>query len=211
MKRILLSISLFALAACGSPQDSASTSAATKATGTTTGASNPVTETGFTLKDLNGVEVSLESYKGKTVVLEWFNPGCPFIVYAHQDGPLKDMATRVTANGDVAWLAINSSTSGKGADLGVNKTSATDWNIQYPVLMDTTGDVGRKYGAKTTPHMFILNDNGEVVYKGALDNAPRGQLEGEYVNYVDAALQDIAAGRSVATAETKSYGCSVKY
>lgn len=205
-----LTLSLCALVACSAPQDpepGPASSTPKAATGNSAGAAG----SGFTLTDLNGAEVSLASYKGKTVILEWFNPGCPFIVHAHSEGPLKDQAARVTAKGDVAWLAINSSAKGKGADLEFNKSSAAGWNIPHPVLMDPTGEVGRNFGAKTTPHMFILDGAGEVVYKGALDNAPRGQNDGEYVNYIDAALADIAAGRPVAMAETKSYGCSVKY
>ena len=209
MKPVLASLSLFALIACGSPQEPTNPTPAAPAA--TENAGKSALDNGFTLEDLDGAEVSLAAYKGKTVVLEWYSPSCPFIVHAHAEGPLKDMAARVTANGDVAWLAINSSAKGKGADLALNKQSVTDWNIQHPILMDPTGEVGQKYGAKTTPHMFILDGEGNVVYKGALDNAPRGQIEGEYQNYVDAALQDMAAGRPVAMAETKSYGCSVKY
>lgn len=204
---LVASSALIGLLACGSPQQSTSQTASEQKSDS----AKAVTDSGFTLKDLNGAEVSLASYQGKTVVLEWFNPGCPFIVYAHGEGPLKDMAGKVAEGGDVAWLAINSSAKGKGADLAFNKQSATDWNIPHPILMDPTGEVGRKYGAKTTPHMFILDGTGAVVYKGALDNAPRGQPEGEYVNYVAAALDDLAAGRPVANPETKSYGCSVKY
>tara|TARA_R110002096_G_scaffold433887_3_gene653821 strand:- start:25511 stop:26167 length:657 start_codon:yes stop_codon:yes gene_type:complete len=218
MKRLTLSFALLALTACGASQASETPTApvaqaemAPETTPADTATANAVADANWTLTDLNGQEVSLASYQGKTVVLEWFSPTCPFIVHAHGEGPLKDMASKVTASGDVVWLAINSNSKGSAAELDTNKQAAADWNISHPVLMDSDGAVGRMYGAKTTPHMFVIDPAGEVVYKGALDNAPRGEAEGEYVNYVEAALGNIAAGTPVALAETKSYGCGVKY
>ncbi len=211
-----LSLSLVLLAACGSGQDGGTmpvTENAPEATPVEAIATNTesVDEAGWTLTDVKGATVSLASLQGKTVVMEWFNPSCPFSVYAHGEGPLRDLPGRVTASGDVVWLAINSSAQGAGAPLAANQKAIADWGMSYPVLMDSDGTVGRMYGAKTTPHIFILDGSGEVVYKGALDNAPRGEVEGEYVNYVEAALADMAAGRPIANAETKSYGCGVKY
>ncbi len=216
MKRLALSSVLFALAACGASQESktptepvaqpaVATEVATEASPTS------MADGAWSLTDTNGATVSLSDFAGKTVVLEWFSPTCPFIVYAHGEGPLKDMPGKVTASGDVVWLAINSSAKGGGADLEANKKAIADWGLSHPVLMDSDGAVGRMYGAKSTPHMFVINPEGEVVYKGALDNAPRGEVDGTYTNYVEAALSDIAAGNPVAMAETKSYGCGVKY
>lgn len=166
----------------------------------------------FTLKDLDGKDVSLADFKGKTVVLEWFNPGCPFIQYAHGEGPLKALSSPLTGDGQVVWLAINSGKAGKqGAGLEINQAAASKWNIQHPVLLDETGSVGQAYGAKTTPHMFVISSGGAILYRGALDNAPLGKAEGEYVNYVAKALEDIGLGKPVANAETKPYGCGVKY
>ena len=168
----------------------------------------------FTLKDLDGKEVKLADFKGKTVVLEWFNPGCPFVVGGHSEGgTLRGMGAKVAADG-VVWLAVNSSAAGKqgnGAD--INRKAREDWKISYPILVDESGEVGMNYGAKTTPHMFVIDAKGMLVYKGAIDNAPGGKVEGggEKINYVEAALADIKAGKPVATKETKSYGCSVKY
>ena len=165
----------------------------------------------FALKDLSGKEVRLSSFKGKTVVLEWFNPGCPFVVYAHGDGPLKSQSAKATADG-VVWLAVNSGAPGKqGAGLDVNKTAVSNWGIGYPVLLDEAGTVGKLYGATTTPNMFVVDPKGTLVYAGALDNAPLGKADGAPVNYVNAAIFDVSAGRAVATPSTKSYGCGVKY
>jgi hypothetical protein len=146
------------------------------------------------------------------VVLEWFNPGCPFVRYSHGEGPLKDLAKKHTANG-IVWLAINSGAAGKqGAGVEINKQARQDWAMEYPVLIDANGQVGKSYEAKTTPHMYVINPAGQIVYKGALDNAPLGKVPSEgQVNYVDNALAALAAGKPVDVAETKSYGCSVKY
>jgi peroxiredoxin len=169
----------------------------------------------FTLKDLEGKDVSLASFKGKTVVLEWFNPGCPFVKKAHSTGSLVDTAKRHTANG-VVWLAINSGAAGKqGHELALNADSAKTWKMAHPVLRDETGSVGKAYGATNTPHMFVIDPNGMIVYGGAIDNSPDGEgqspTDGKLVNFVDAALSALAAGKPVAPHDTKAYGCSVKY
>lgn len=168
----------------------------------------------FSLKGLDGATHTLGQHRGKTVVLEWFNPGCPFVQHAHgAGGPLDGMAAKATADGSVVWLAINSGAPGKqghGAD--TNKQAATDWKLSHPVLLDEDGRVGHLYGAMTTPHMYVVDPNGVLVYRGGLDNAPMGRAEGQApVKYVENALADVKAGRPVALAETKPYGCSVKY
>lgn len=169
----------------------------------------------FTLKDLAGKPVKLASFKGKVVVLEWFNPGCPFVQRAHSVGSLVDAARRNAKNG-VVWLAINSGAPGKqGNDLAMNTEAAKTWSLAHPILRDETGTVGKAYGATNTPNMFVINKTGTVVYAGAIDNSPDGEgksPEGDkLVNHVDAALGDLAAGRAVQTAVTKPYGCGVKY
>ena len=168
----------------------------------------------FELKDVNGKTVKLSDYRGKTVVLEWFNSGCPFVKYAHEEGPLKDKAKRPGAGrADVVWLAINSSAPGKqGHGLELNKNIGAEWKMSYPLLIDESGAVGRMYDAKTTPHMYVIDAGGKLVYRGALDNAPLGRSkDAQTVSYVQAALDDLAAKRSVRTAETQPYGCGVKY
>lgn len=169
----------------------------------------------FTLKDLSGKEVKLASYKGKVVVLEWINPGCPFVVKSHTVGSLVDNAKRRMKEG-VTWLAINSGAPGKqGADVAANNEAVKKWAIPHPILRDESGTVGKAYGATNTPNMYVIDKTGKVVYAGAIDNSPDGEGKspqgGKLVNYVDAALDDVAAGREVKTAVTKPYGCSVKY
>jgi peroxiredoxin len=169
----------------------------------------------FTLTDLDGKQVKLASFKGKTVVLEWFNPGCPFVKRAHTVGSLVDTAERHRKAG-VVWLAINSGGAGKqGNELAMNASAAETWSIKHPILRDESGAVGKLYGATNTPHMFVIDAKGVLVYAGAIDNSPDGEGKsaegGKLVNYVDAALADLAAGKPVATATTQAYGCSVKY
>lgn len=166
----------------------------------------------FTLNDLDGRPHTLSSLRGKTVVLEWFNPGCPFVQHAHgPGGALESLAARSAAGG-VVWLAINSGAPGKqGHGVDVNRKAASDWKMDHPVLVDEAGKVGRAYGAATTPQMVVIDPAGTVVYAGAIDNRPLGKGEGAAVNYVEKALADLGAGRPVGTPETKPYGCSVKY
>ena len=165
----------------------------------------------FALPDLQGNTVELKSFAGKTVVLEWFNPGCPFVQYAHGEGPLATMAKDYMAK-DVIWLSINSSAPGKqGHGVEANQEAVAEWKMENPVLLDESGEVGRTYGAKTTPHIFIVAGDGTLAYAGGLDNAPRGQVEGELVNFAGASLDAMLAGGMPAAKETKPYGCSVKY
>ena len=169
----------------------------------------------FTLTDLDGKEVKLSSFKGKTVVLEWFNPGCPFVKKSHTVGSLIDTAKKHTDKG-VVWLAINSNAEGKqGADPQANKDAAKTWKLSHPILRDADGKVGKLYGATNTPHMFVIDKKGTVVYAGAIDNSPDGEKKsaegGKVINYVDDAVAAATAGKKVAVASTQAYGCSVKY
>lgn len=168
----------------------------------------------FALKDADGKEHDLAKLKGKRVVLEWFNPECPFVVGNHTKGSLKSFGNEVQQDG-VVFLAINSGAPGKqGHGVDKNVEMAHEWKMEYPVLFDESGEVGRMYGAKTTPHMFVIDEEGVLVYKGAIDNAPRGEpAEGEpMINYVERALADLdSEGGKVKIAETAPYGCSVKY
>ena len=162
----------------------------------------------FELKDLNGDVHKLSDYRGKTIVLEWFNPGCPFVVKAHEDGPLKDMPS---AGEDVVWLAINSGAPGKqGASPEQNAKSAADWGMDYPLLFDPAGTVGKNYKARTTPHMYVIDEDFVLRYAGALDNAPMGNGSGEYANYVQGAIEAISKGEACPE-PVSPYGCGVKY
>ncbi|WP_394844072.1 thioredoxin family protein [Pendulispora brunnea] len=169
----------------------------------------------FTLRDLDGKSVSLHDYRGKTVVLEWFNPECPFVRNAHTKASLKTFPAEQISKG-VVWLAINSNAPGKqGNGVPANAEGKKRYAMQYPILLDESGETGKRYGATNTPHMFVIDPQGVLAYQGAIDNSPDGEGEsptgGKLVNYVQAALGDLTAGRTVSTKNTKAYGCSVKY
>lgn len=169
----------------------------------------------FELPDLEGKLVKLSSFRGKTIVLEWFNPGCPFVKASHTKGSLVDTAARHEQKG-VVWLAINSGAKGKqGHGVEANREGKQRFNMTHPVLLDESGAVGRAYAAAHTPHMYVIDPNGVLVYRGAIDNSPDGEGEspagGKLVNYVDAAIADVAASKPVAIPQTEAYGCSVKY
>jgi peroxiredoxin len=169
----------------------------------------------FELSDLDGKRVKLSSLRGKTVVLEWFNPGCPFVKASHTKGSLVDTAAKLAKEG-VVWLAINSGAPGKqGHGLETNREAKETFKLEHPVLLDESGRVGRAYAAARTPHLYVIDKTGVLVYRGAIDNSPDGEGEsptgGKLVNHVSAALADLGAGRPVATPETEAYGCSVKY
>ena len=168
----------------------------------------------FTLKDLGGKSIALADYKNKTVVLEWFNPECPYVRASHTKGSLVDTAKQMTSKG-VVWLAVNSAAPGRqGAGVDKNREAQKAFGLEHPILLDENGEVGKAYGATNTPHMYVIA-KGKLVYRGAIDNSPDGEKGepqgGTLVNYVTAALDDVAAGRPVRTAETKAYGCGVKY
>ena len=166
----------------------------------------------FTLPDLSGNEVTLSTLRGRRVVLEWFNPECPFARYAHTKGPLREMADEAQSDG-ITWLAINSAGAGRqGHGSEKNLELKTRYHMKHPILLDERGKVGRMYGARTTPQMFVIDGHGILVYRGALDNALLGDLDrGELINYVSEALASLAVGKPVQLRETRPYGCSVKY
>jgi peroxiredoxin len=169
----------------------------------------------FTLPDLDGKPVKLSDYRGKVVVLEWFNPGCPYVRAAHTRGSLVDAAAKASARG-VVWLAVNSGAPGKqGYGVETNRAAAREWKILHPILLDESGATGKAYGATNTPHMFVVDREGRLVYRGAVDNSPDGERgaprDGKLVEHMAVALDEVLAGRPVALAETKAYGCTVKY
>jgi peroxiredoxin len=167
----------------------------------------------FTLKDCEGKTHKLSDYtkQGKIVVLEWFNPDCPFIKLHHEKQTTVVDLNKTYAAKDVVILSINSSSSGKEG-YGKDADAKKSWKISWPILIDSDGKVGHMYGAKTTPHMFIIDKDGKLRYSGAMDNDPRNEKTGKAKeNYVREALDSILAGKTVAHAETKPYGCGVKY
>ena len=161
----------------------------------------------FAAVDQAGDKVSLSDYKGRMLVLEWFNPDCPFVQRHHaQRTTMIDLRAKYAAKG-VAWLAVNSTY------YMPPETTAEwreKWKMDYPVLIDREGKIARAYGAKSTPHMFVIDREGEIVYDGAIDDDPGGRSQSP-VNYVDKALTELLADKPIAEAKTKSYGCSVKY
>jgi peroxiredoxin len=162
----------------------------------------------FALKDSAGNNVSLADYRGKVVVLEWVNPDCPFVKRHYQEGSMKKLTSAYDESG-VVWLTVNST---NYMDAAANAAFAEKEGITWPILVDQDGTVGHAYGAATTPHLFIIDTKGKVVYDGAIDDDPRGAKEvGERTNYVSAALDEVLADKAVSTPETKPYGCSVKY
>jgi peroxiredoxin len=183
--------------------------AATALAGVTPGDTAPQ----FELQDTSGETHSLHDYltAGHVVVLEWFNPDCPFIKKHHEQHKTMDETYARYRDEGVVWLAVNSGAEGKqGAGLERNQKAVKEFEISFPVLMDPSGKVGRAYGAKTTPHMFVIAADGTVVYAGAIDDdRSAGKLGG--TNHVAEALDALLAGQSVPVAETQPYGCSVKY
>lgn len=165
----------------------------------------------FTLTDTDGKTVRLADYKDKIVVLEWFNGGCPFIVKHHKKNTtFNDLYGEFNPKG-VVFLAICSSAQGKeGHGLEFNKNKKAEFKLPYPILLDESGEVGRMYGAKTTPHCFIINKDGTLAYNGAIDNDRSADKAGDK-NYVKNALNQLLRGETVTESKTNPYGCSVKY
>lgn len=164
----------------------------------------------FTLTNYDGKTIKLADYAGKIVVLEWFNYECPFSRYNYEKTTADNDLAAKYKDKNVVWLAINST---GHQTMEKNKEFAGQFKVIHPILDDSAGKVGTEYGAKTTPHIFIIDAAGDIVYNGALDNAPIGKVpENEkYVNYADKALDELTAGKPVTTAQTKPYGCTVKY
>lgn len=165
----------------------------------------------FELQDLDGQSHSLAGYAGKTVVLEWVNPNCPFSDRHAREKTMIELADRY---GDVVWLGINSTNPDHRDYLmtAEHATWAANHGIDYPILYDESGDVGHAYDAKTTPHMYVIDSEGTVVYNGAIDNDPPGRMAQEArTNYVDGGLTAVGHGAPPDPASTKPYGCSVKY
>jgi peroxiredoxin len=163
----------------------------------------------FTLPNQDGKEVNLSDFQGKIVVLEWTSYDCPFVKAAYEAKVTKNLAEKYAKQG-VVWLAINST---NYADAKGNQTFIKDNQLLYPVLLDKDGKVGKLYGAKTTPSVFIVDSQRKIAYRGAVDNAPLGKKpeKDAYVNYIEKALNELLAGKAVSISQTKPYGCSVKY
>lgn len=169
----------------------------------------------FTLTDSKGQARSLSEFSGKTVVLEWTNPGCPFVKKHYESGNIPKQQKEATAAG-VVWLSINSSAKGKQGDLTPVESDkiATDWKTAPTAyLFDRDGKVGQLYGAKTTPHIFVIDGTGTLRYNGAIDSiaSPKKEDLATATQYVPEVLTALAAKQAVKTPVTQPYGCGVKY
>jgi len=169
----------------------------------------------FALTDQNGTLRSLSDFKGKVVVLEWLNFGCPFVRKHYDSGNMQKLQKEYTAKG-VVWLSVISSAPGKQGYFEADelrKRLATEKAVPTASLIDADGTVGKAYGAKTTPHMFVIDTDGVLVYSGAIDDIPSTDVEdvARAKNYVSASLDALMAGNEVPVKSTKPYGCGVKY
>jgi peroxiredoxin len=159
----------------------------------------------FTLVDENGTSHTLSQYAGQIVVLEWTNPECPFVQRCYDNDTQPETAQALA--GQVVWLAVDS-THFNGPD--VNIAWKTQYGFDFPTLQDRDGTVGHLYGARTTPHVFIVDAAGTLAYAGAISNNPRGNEENP-INYVTQTVAALQAGQPVPVSETEPWGCSVKY
>jgi len=169
----------------------------------------------FTLKDSNGQSHNLSDFKGKFVVLEWLNHGCPFVQKHYNGGNMQGLQKEYTGK-DVVWLSIVSSAPGKQGHMSpeeTNKTKAEKNSAATAVLIDEEGTVGKLYDAKVTPELFVINPEGTLIYAGAIDDkksVDAADVAGAK-NYVKQALDEALAGNPVSEPTTEAYGCSVKY
>ncbi len=169
----------------------------------------------FSLSDLNGKSVRLADFRGRHVVLEWHNPHCPFVVKHYDSGNMPDLQRKYDAD-DTVWLSINSTHPGHQDYMSGDKLQsylAEKKASPDAYMIDADGKVGTEYAAKTTPHMYVINPAGTLVYAGAIDDKRSTRLEDVKTarNYLVAAVEESKAGKAVSIASTSPYGCSVKY
>lgn len=169
----------------------------------------------FTAVDTNGVEHTLSDFKGKNVVLEWSNHECPFVVKHYEPGNMQKLQKQATDDGAV-WITIVSSAEGKQGSVSAEEANKIMKEVgahSTARILDPSGEIGKLYGAKTTPHMFVIDKEGKVAYAGAIDSDSShksSSIEGA-TNYVTATLMSLKNGEEIKVASTKPYGCSVKY
>jgi hypothetical protein len=169
----------------------------------------------FTLTDSDGKTHNLADYQGKTVVLEWTNPECPFVKKHYGARNMQTQQGAATGK-DIVWLSVNSSAPGLQGNVDGAKANAIRKEVgakQTAYLLDPSGDTGRAYGAKTTPHMYVIDGNGVLRYNGAIDSISSSDQAdiAKATQYVPQALAELAAGKPVSVSTSKPYGCSVKY
>ena len=169
----------------------------------------------FKLTDVNGQTVQLSQFRGKTVILEWHNPGCPFVSKHYGSGNMQATQKAAREQGAI-WLTINSGAKGKQGHMTGAEAKAliARQNIQSTdYLLDPKGLVGKAYGARTTPHLYIIDGSGILVYQGGIDDRPTANTADikDARNHVLAALKEMRSGNKISVAQSRPYGCSVKY
>jgi peroxiredoxin len=169
----------------------------------------------FSVTDSKNRPQSISQYKGKYVVLEWFNPECPFVKKHYGSGNMQKLQEEFTGKGMV-WLTIDSSAPGMEGNLTAEQAEKKIAELktkQTALVLDPDGKAGRTYGAKNTPHMFVINPEGKIIYEGAIDSkaTPNPSDIAGSTNYVKAALDESLAGKPVTTPSSRPYGCQVKY
>ncbi len=169
----------------------------------------------FTLTDTSGKPVRLSDFKGKHVVLEWVNPGCPYVRKHYNSANMQGTQKEVTGKG-VVWLAVNSTETASYDYMAPDKLAG--WMTQQKAaptrtLMDVEGTVGQAYGARTTPHMYIISPQGQLMYAGGIDSIPSSSADDvkKAVNYVKQGVNQALAGQPLSNPTTRPYGCSIKY
>lgn len=163
---------------------------------------------GYRLFDSEGEVIDSKDLEGKVVVLEWTNPNCPYVKRHSKEGTMRRLASKWAKKG-VVWMAVNST---KTANLATNRQHIAQASLPYKVLADPSGEVGKAFGARTTPHVFVIDSSGHIAYEGAVDDDPHGKKRAsQRVGYLDRALDAVTSGKSPSEASTRPYGCSVKY
>ncbi len=163
-----------------------------------------------------GETITLDQFANKTVILEWTNHGCPYVKKHYESGNMQATQKLVSQDDDIVWISVISSAPGKQGHVSpeeANQLTASRGAVPDYVVLDASGDIGRAYQAKTTPHMYVIDGNQTVQYNGAIDDKPSANpksLEGA-TNYTLAALNALDTGQTPDPAQTKPYGCSVKY
>ena len=170
----------------------------------------------MTVVDSEGVTHNLSDFAGKRVILEWTNEGCPYVKKHYKTDNMQGLQREATADGDTVWLSVISSAPGKQGHK--DNVQVAQWKAKHDVassavILDEAGDMGQAFAARTTPHMYIIDEDQTLVYQGAIDDnssSSPATVEGA-TNYVRAALAELDAGQSVSVTDTQPYGCSVKY
>lgn len=169
----------------------------------------------FKTKDISGAVQSISQYKDKIVVLEWTNPGCPFVRKHYDEGNMQGLQKYAAEKG-VVWISINSSPEGKEGYMTTEEAKSSvekEKAVPASYILDAEGTIGKLYNAKTTPHMYVISSDGTLVYEGAIDDkasADPADIKTSK-NYVKEAIDALLGGKPIATSQTRAYGCSVKY